>query len=372
MFGNFYNHRRVLITGHSGFKGSWLSIWLSELGAEVHGFSLENTQPFSLYQTIPKSVWKSETFGDVASSECLSECIEQSDPEVVFHLAAQSLVRQSYLDPLETFRVNVLGTATVLNNFRKKKTPTTIVVATSDKCYENLGWEFGYRENDVLGGVDPYSASKAAAEIVVGSWRRAFFEPGAGFCQIATARAGNVIGGGDYSADRLIPDCVRSQISNTPLLVRNPQSVRPWQHVLDCLSGYIWLGACLAQGKSKVISAGAFNFGPPPESHRTVAGLLKCWYESWPGTWKHQEAVSSGKEAKFLTLSIERARELLNWSPTWTFEQAIHETAFWYRSRHVDRYPDVAGLCVDQIKRFMEESKKRNASWSTTQTISRE
>src|SRR5215475_211381 len=264
MFNGFYQGKRVAVTGHTGFKGAWLSLWLKKLGASVWGVSLPPPTHPNLYEVIQTGTFEGETECDIRDLDQLAKTVKSIQPEVLFHLAAQPIVRRSYMEPLETFQTNALGTAHILESVRRAAVGCVLVIITSDKCYENREWEFAYRENDPLGGHDVYSMSKAATELVAQSWNRSFFKPNEKLGPVVTVRAGNVIGGGDYAADRILPDCMRALMAKKPILVRNPYAVRPWQHVLECLSGYLWLAAEL-NGKdksSKLVSA--FNFGPEP------------------------------------------------------------------------------------------------------------
>jgi len=322
-----YRGRRVLITGHTGFKGSWLALWLCELGSELAGIALApDTQP-NHWALLDLPV--DDRRLDVRDGAALARALTEFQPEIVFHLAAQPLVRRSYCDPIETWSTNVMGTAHLLEACRKTASVRAVVIVTSDKCYENREWPWGYRENDRLGGHDPYSASKAGAEFVVASYRSAFFSaPDAPL--LASARAGNVIGGGDWSEDRLIPDLVRSIKNNTPLAIRSPQATRPWQHVLESLHGYLLLGQKLLEGDRTF--AQAWNFGPEPEANRSVAEVLDRVRRDWPALRWRITSEPQPHEARLLYLDSAQARSRLNWQPVWTFDQAIATTTDWYRA----------------------------------------
>jgi len=274
MFGDFYTGKQVLVTGHTGFKGGWLSLWLGSLGAKVSGYGLPAPTHPNFHELIQDGVFSREFIGDVRDLSCLRSAVERIRPEVVFHLAAQPLVRLSYREPLETLSSNVMGTANLLEAVRQTECAAAVVIVTSDKCYENRQWVHGYRENDAMGGHDVYSMSKGAAELVVQSWRRSFFAPNAKLGNVATARGGNVIGGGDYAPDRLVPDCIRALLGRQSIAIRNPSATRPWQHVLDCLSGYLWLGSQLARQEKNSPIADAFNFGPGVQAGMTVVELV--------------------------------------------------------------------------------------------------
>lgn len=326
-FENSYKGRRVLLTGHTGFKGSWLALWLKSLGAEVFGLSLPaSTEPNHcslLALDIP------EFLVDIRDAEAVNHALKQVQPEIVFHLAAQPLVRRSYRDPLETWSTNVMGTAHVLEACRLNDSVRAIVVVTTDKCYQNNEWHWGYREIDRLGGHDPYSASKAGAELVAASYRSAFFSK-QNAPLLATARAGNVIGGGDWSEDRLIPDLARAMKKSESLEIRSPNSTRPWQHVLESLSGYLLLGEKLLQGRHEF--AEAWNFGPDSEGNQTVAMLLNTLSRHWPEVSWHLSEEPQLHEATLLHLDSAKARQKLGWKPVWRFDQAVEVTADWYRS----------------------------------------
>ena len=306
LFGDLYRGRRVLLTGHTGFKGSWLALWLDQLGANLAGVALPpNTLP-NHWDLLGLGV--SDHRLDIRDAQTLSRAVGDFQPEIVFHLAAQPLVRRSYRDPAETWSTNVMGTVNLLEACRQTKSVRAIIVVTSDKCYENQEWEQGYRENDRLGGYDPYSASKAATELVAASYRKAFFHE-TNVPLLATARAGNVIGGGDWCEDRLVPDLVRAITNKTSLEIRSPDSTRPWQHVLESLSGYLVLGQKLLEGHHKC--ADAWNFGPERDGNRTVADVLTRLSAHWPELAWHVTGQIQPHEAKLLCLDSSKAREEL-------------------------------------------------------------
>ncbi|HWF18218.1 MAG TPA: CDP-glucose 4,6-dehydratase [Verrucomicrobiae bacterium] len=366
MFNGFYQGRRVLVTGHTGFKGAWLSLWLKELGATVWGVSLPAPTNPNFHEVIAEHTFKGEIECDIRDSESLSKAVKKIKPDVVFHLAAQPLVRLSYAQPIETLQTNALGTANLLEAVRKTELPCPVVVVTSDKCYENREWEFAYRENDPLGGHDIYSMSKAATELVAQAWNRSFFKPDKKLGPVVTARAGNVIGGGDYAADRILPDCVRSLIAKKPILVRNPHAVRPWQHVLECLSGYLWLAARL-EGEDKMSRlAGAFNFGPEPSSRQPVQKLVEEVLTHWPGKWVDGSDPNSPHEATLLTLSIEKAGALLQWSPVWDFQEAVGRSIEWYHERHALKNKEMLALSNAQIHAYVEAAKRKKIAWAVS------
>ncbi|MBG87616.1 MAG: CDP-glucose 4,6-dehydratase [Verrucomicrobiales bacterium] len=364
MFRNYYRGRKILVTGHTGFKGAWLSLWLHELGAEVSGFSdVVPTKP-SLFEVIDKGTFRHDIRGDVSDAKIVAKAIKKTKPDLVFHLAAQPLVRLSYKKPLSTLQTNVMGTANVLEALRNSGQKTHVLVVTSDKCYENRNWDYGYRENDPLGGHDIYSASKGATEVMTHAWARSFFEPDKELGNVCSARAGNVVGGGDYAADRIIPDCVRALQKKDAIQVRNPKATRPWQHVLDCLSGYLWLGARVATGGKNSSFASAFNFGPRKESNRNVGELVEAVLQTWPGKWKHLKQKNAPHEAKLLHLSTDKATRELNWFPVWEFEETIHHTIEWYRRRHTGGRIDMREFSRQQIQAFSDAAKDAEQEWA--------
>lgn len=364
MFGGYYQGRRVLVTGHTGFKGAWLSLWLKQLGASVHGLGLKAPTRPSLYEVIPTGTFDSEHRVDVREFAPLESAVRELAPDLIFHLAAQPLVRASYTEPLETFTINATGTAHLLEAVRRTGSPANVIIVTSDKCYENHGWDFAYRENDPLGGHDIYSMSKAAADLVAQAWWRSFFAADSRLGRVASVRAGNVIGGGDYAADRLVPDCVRALLAGDEIPVRHPDSTRPWQHVLDCLSGYLWLGARLADAPKDSPLAGAFNFGPGSQSNLPVRCLVEGLLEVLPGRWRHTTTADAPHEALRLDLAIDKAAALLRWFPTWDFNQAVRETALWYEARHFRREKDMTRFSLGQIERFFQAARERRQSWA--------
>ena len=324
-----YRSRRVLVTGNTGFKGSWLSIWLHQLGADVLGYSLDPPTTPALFTQAGVSQFVTQVRGDVRDLEQLTKVWNEFRPEVVFHLAAQSIVRTSYRLPVDTVSTNVLGTVMVMEAARLQQTPVALVLITSDKCYENREWERGYAEDDTLGGRDVYSGSKAAAEILISSYRQSFFGLSARV-PVASARAGNVIGGGDWASDRIVPDTVRALQAGEPVRVRNPGAVRPWQHVLEPLSGYLQLGAALMVRNCRELES-AFNFGPTPDNVQSVGALVslavKCWGS---GEWRDESEPGAPHEATLLQLDIARAGRMLGWRPRWNFEEAVAMTVDWY------------------------------------------
>jgi CDP-glucose 4,6-dehydratase len=364
-FGNTYGGKRVLVTGHTGFKGSWLCEWLLSLGAEVFGYALPQ-QPYEklFHQLNLSSRLARDERGDVRDQAHLCDIVSEFRPQLVFHLAAQSLVRASYEKPVETFSTNFMGTVNVLEAVRVADNPCTVIAVTTDKCYENREWLHAYREEDAMGGYDPYSASKGSAELAISAYRRSFFS-GSSPVRLASARAGNVIGGGDWAPDRIIPDCIRSLASGGVIQVRNKRATRPWQHVLEPLSGYLWLGACLhrARSNNEIQSlASAFNFGPTLASNRSVADLVDELLKHWKGHWEDQSDPNAPHEASRLNLAIDKAHHLLGWIPTWGFDRTIRETAQWYIADFQSH--DVAALVLEQIQTYTKSARDIENTWA--------
>jgi CDP-glucose 4,6-dehydratase len=363
MFGNVFRNKTVWLSGATGFKGSWISEWLLALGARVHGFSLPPETTPALFDQLNLKERIQHQFADIRDPALVRSSIESVQPDFVFHLAAQAVVRFSYEQPVETYATNVMGTIHVLEALRGLKKPCAAVMITTDKCYENREWLHGYREDDPLGGHDPYSSSKAAAEIAISAWRRSFFSNHP--VHVASARAGNVIGGGDWARDRIVPDCIRALQAGKPIPVRNKAATRPWQHVLEPLSGYLWLAARLAQTAapgSPLLAA--FNFGPGHESNRNVAQLVEEVLKHWPGQWQDQGDPKAAHEARLLQLSTDKAHALLGWFPTWQFSDAVRHTVEWYRSSVAK--PEGSALrelVHQQIAGYCQDAARQRAAW---------
>ncbi len=361
LFGGIYKGKTVLVTGHTGFKGSWLSHWLAKMGAKVVGFALEpNTNP-NHFRILNLKI-KSEIY-NINNIYSIKRIIKHYKPEIIFHLAAQPLVRESYDDPLFTFTTNIIGTANLLEACRNNYFVKAVVAVTSDKCYENNEWLWGYRESDAMGGFDPYSASKGCAELIVSSYRRSFFNLNdynkTHNTLIATARAGNVIGGGDWSKDRLIPDIVRATEQSDKVMIRNPNSTRPWQHVLDPLSGYLLLGQGLLEGKTDL--AEAFNFGPTDEGASTVADIVKLAKKAWDEIdIVVDKSTKHPHEANFLKLDCSKAHNKLNWKNTWELNDTINKTISWYKSYYMGNTIKTD----DDITDFIKDAKTKKAIWT--------
>lgn len=360
LFDGFYRGKSVLVTGHTGFKGSWLALWLHQLGAKVTGFALPPDTHPSHFDLIGLKRLTRHIEGDIRDIQAVDRAMDIAKPQMVFHLAAQALVRDSYDDPKKTFDTNIGGTVNVLESVRRSPTVRTVVMVTSDKCYENREWDWGYRESDKLGGHDPYSASKGAAEIVCTAYRLSFFHrEGRGpHLGLATARAGNVIGGGDWAHDRIIPDCVRALSKNQPIVIRNPRSTRPWQHVLDPLHGYLLLAKDLWRDPERF--NGPWNFGPVLSDQITVRELAERFIASW-GSGKIKSARRKEKplhEARLLHLCIDQAVNRLNWHPVLDSSSAVDWTVEWYKSMYGGQQTS-AVLSLKQIKTFSRIAMKK-------------
>lgn len=352
--GSFWQGKSVLVTGHTGFKGGWLSLWLSQMGAKVHGYALPPLTEHNFFNlTEANRIYNSSQLKDVRDSDAILKYCREQQPEIIFHLAAQPLVRRSYADPVETFESNIMGTLHLLQAARQIDSIRAVVVVTSDKCYENREWAWGYRENEALGGHDPYSASKACAELVAHSWQVSFFEDTEQSpCAVATARAGNVIGGGDWSEDRLIPDVLASLDAGNPVVLRNPAAVRPWQHVLEPLSGYLLLA-------EKLYTEGAawaepWNFGPSDADTTAVADVVSLLMselgsdDHWQQDHRFQPA-----EAQLLRLDCSKARQRLQWLPVWSLQRALKEVAIWHSSWRKNHC--MHQVSIDTIDRYVND-----------------
>jgi CDP-glucose 4,6-dehydratase len=342
----FWAKRRVLLTGHTGFKGAWLALWLRQKGADVHGLSLTPNSSPSLFDQLGLAGQIGHRIGDIRAPQLVADYLYGVDPEVVFHLAAQPLVRHSYRAPLETWETNVMGTVHLLEAVRVRGAHCAVVVVTTDKVYENKEWVYAYREEDRLGGHDPYSASKVACELAVDSFRRSFLADGQ--VMLASARSGNVIGGGDWSEDRILPDLARALARGEALELRNPHAIRPWQHVLDSLAGYMNIAERLWGGSTDVETA--FNFGPDAADRHSVRALVEEALGNWPGTWREASDPDAPHEAGQLSLATDKARAILGWAPRWGFEEAVRRTVCWYREVHEGADPRQVSLA--QIAAF--------------------
>jgi len=365
LFGDIFRGKRVLVTGHTGFKGSWLCIWLKELGADIVGYALE---PYTERDNFVVSGLKDKIYhviGDVRDYQKLTKVFEKYQPEFVFHLAAQPIVRESYIKPKDTYDINIGGTVNVLECCRLIDSVRIIINITSDKCYENREWVWGYRENDPVGGYDPYSSSKGCSELVTTAYRNSFFNPN-DFEKhkkaLSSVRAGNVIGGGDWQKDRIIPDCIRALENNQPIKIRNPNATRPWQHVLDPLSGYLFLAQRLLEDPSRF--SGAWNFGPTEIRHINVVELAERFVDAW-GNGRielDQSDRYTPHEARLLQLSIDKVAHELNWIPVLDSSTALDWTIDWYKAWRRDK-KDLRDISLKQIHAYVEAASGENVQW---------
>jgi len=351
-----YKNKKVLITGHTGFKGSWLTVWLSELGADITGFSLDPKTERDNYLLCNLSNRITDIRGDIRNKSEVFEIFEKVKPEVVIHMAAQALVLGGYSNPLYTYETNTLGTANILEAIRNSNSVHTSILITTDKVYENKEWIWGYRENDPVGGFDPYSASKGASDIIIKSYRNSFFNPKKYLDHgksISSVRAGNVIGGGDWSENRIIPDCIKAIENNKVIEIRNPAATRPWQHVLEPLGGYLLLGAKMIESPEKF--SDDWNFGPNIENIVDVKSLVSTMIKQYnSGNWKDISNDNSPHEAHLLSLDISKAYYQLGWKPVLDFNDTVNYTVEWYKEY---KEKDVYQICKDQIKKYSEKWK---------------
>ena len=362
MFGNFFKDKKILVTGHTGFQGSWLTLWLKLLGARVIGYSLPPPTKPSLFESLELENDITHIIADIRNLDELKRAISSNEPDLIFHLAAQSLVRESYEKPVETFSTNILGTVNVLDCIRNSTTVKGCIVYTSDKSYENVGTKQVYTENDRLGGNDPYSASKASSEIVTTAYRNSFFGK-VSSPRIATIRAGNVIGGGDWSKDRLIPDFVRAVINKQKINVRNPEHTRPWQFVLEPLSGILWLAVKMIE-ESKYSEA--WNFGPSSDSKQfTVKMMLKAISTEWGINESIMEENTNNElhEDKFLNIDSSKAEKFLGLKLVYNLQETITETVSWYK-HFTEQKNEIKNFSIEQIKNYTDHAKQLNLSWT--------
>ncbi len=348
----FWKNRKVFVTGHTGFKGSWLCLWLQEMGAQVRGYALSPpTQP-SLFELAAVGEEMDSVIGDIRHFQFLKETLKEFNPEIIFHLAAQPLVRVSYAQPLETFETNVMGTVHILNAARLLPGVKALVNVTTDKCYENREWVWGYRENEPLGGYDPYSSSKACSELITNAFSQSYFNPmSTGFsgCNVATARAGNIVGGGDWAVDRLIPDVLRGFENKAPVEIRSPRALRPWQYVLEPLSGYLNLAQRLVEDGAEF--AEAWNFGPTNEDTKTVEWIVKRLADEWgEGAEWHLSEGSHPHETQCLRLDCSKAATRLHWATQWSLTHSLRKIVAWHKA-HMNDVP-MRGYTLNEIKEY--------------------
>jgi CDP-glucose 4,6-dehydratase len=360
---NEFEGKKVLVTGHTGFKGVWLSLWLSKLGAQVFGVSLSVPTEPSHYVAAGLDGRVQDYRLDIRDAGALKSLVHEIQPDFVFHLAAQALVRRSYADPVDTWQTNTMGTINLLEALRRLEKPCVAVLITSDKCYDNVEWVWGYRETDALGGPDPYSASKGAAELAIRSYVKSFF-PADGKVRIGVGRAGNVIGGGDWAEDRIVPDCMRAWSRGETVPLRNPLATRPWQHVLEPLSGY--LNLALALSENAALHGQPFNFGPPAQQNHSVGELVTAMTGHWDQVrWEDVSAQYGGPyESGLLKLNCDKALHHLRWRAVWDFDVTVRETALWYRRYYEQPLQSIADFSLSQIQAYVDAAQKQGLAWA--------
>jgi CDP-glucose 4,6-dehydratase len=364
MFSGVFSGSRVLVTGHTGFKGSWLCEWLLLLGARVTGYGLQPEASPALFSQLGLASRLEHVIGDIRSADAVRQVVLDTRPDFIFHLAAQPLVRRSYREGSYTWETNVLGTVYLLEALRLLDKACVAVMVTSDKCYHNNEWTFGYRETDPLGGHDPYSSSKAGAELAIASWRRSFFPTGHAV-QIASVRAGNVIGGGDWAQDRIVPDAIRSLSRSETIDVRHPSATRPWQHVLEPNSGYLALAAAMATRPGDPMLTTAFNIGPSTDANQSVRHLVEAVLECWPGSWRAIESAGAPHEASLLQLDTSKIQAAVGWRPTWTFAEAVRRTIKWYRDVLEGSGHNVVNRTHTDIRAYEADASKQRVVWTS-------
>jgi CDP-glucose 4,6-dehydratase len=362
LFGNVYEGRRVLVTGHTGFKGSWLALWLDAMGASVVGYALDPPTLPNLFEPLGLAGRITHVHGDVRDSDSLKSVFRRHEPEIVFHLAAQPLVRFGYIEPVLTYETNVMGTVNLLEAVRETPGVKAVINVTSDKCYENREQDYAYLETDPMGGFDPYSSSKGCSELVTAAYRNSFLR--GNNVQLASARAGNVVGGGDWADDRIIPDCIRALSAGERIAVRNPQAIRPWQHVLEPLAGYLWLASRMWQGDAGF--DGAWNFGPDAAKQIPVSEIVDTVIREWgSGSWyKPETADAAPHEAGLLNLDCTKAADLLGWHPLYDMDATLRATTAWYKA--ASQGGDVPGITLGDIEEYVGEAVRKRSTWATT------
>lgn len=366
VFSDCYQDKKVLITGNTGFKGSWLSVWLKELGAEVYGISNGiPTKPNSLFEELDLEHKINYINADIRDGEKMKSIFYEVKPDFVFHLAAQPIVIRSFNDPVETMTTNIIGTVNILEALRFLNHQCSAVIITSDKCYDNVEWLWGYKETDALGGKDPYSASKGAAELMIKTYVHSYFMKSQSHARVTSVRAGNVIGGGDWAENRIVPDCIKAWLNNTPVEIRSPQSTRPWQHVLEPLSGYLQAGKMLSEDAS--LNGEAFNFGPNADQNKTVLELIVGLASYWGENKNLYKVIPPPvfHEAGLLKLNCDKALQVLHWKPVMNFDETIRFTSTWYKTA-ASECDNLYQCTVGQIEEYIHLAKERNLVWCSS------
>ena len=365
MFNNIYYNKKVLVTGHTGFKGSWLCLWLKLMGARVYGISDVIYDEPSLFTVAGVEQQITSHLADIRDLPKMIALVAEIEPDFLFHLAAQPIVKLAFEQPIDTFTTNIIGTANLLEALRKYNKPCIAVMITSDKCYDNVEWVWGYKETDHLGGKDPYSASKGAAELMIKTYYHSYFKK-EGIIKIASVRAGNVIGGGDWAANRIVPDCFRAWATGEKVIIRSPYATRPWQHVLEPLGGYLRTGQLLFEPSGAEINGGAYNFGPPTDQNYTVLDLLQKLATNWDASDTDILQVEPGNfpESGLLKLNIDKALYDMHWIPTLNFNETAVFTANWYKHYYRDNNKDMQQFTITQINDYVDEAKKKQIAWA--------
>jgi CDP-glucose 4,6-dehydratase len=365
MYNNIYANKKVLVTGHTGFKGGWLSLWLKLMGADVYGISNEEYPQPSLFNVAEIGHQMRSDIADIRDMDKMLELIGEIKPDFVFHLAAQPIVKLAFEQPVDTFTTNIIGTANILEALRKLNNPCIAVMITSDKCYDNVEWVWGYKETDHLGGKDPYSASKGAAELIIKTYFHSYFKKD-NIIKMASVRAGNVIGGGDWADSRIVPDCFRAWAKDQKVIIRSPNATRPWQHVLEPLSGYLRTGQLLARPEKANINGEAYNFGPPTDQNYTVLDLLKELAINWDEANSDILQVEPGNfpESGLLKLNIDKALFDMQWNPTLNFKETAAFTSDWYQQYYKKQQADMLGFTLQQINNYTAIAKQKGLLWA--------
>jgi CDP-glucose 4,6-dehydratase len=365
MFNNLYKDKKVLVTGHTGFKGGWLSLWLKLMGADVYGVSNEVYNSPSLFGVANIESQMQSTMADIRDLQSMKDLVAKIQPDFVFHLAAQPIVKTAFIDPIDTFTTNIIGTANILEALRVADNPCIVVMITSDKCYDNVEWVWGYKETDHLGGKDPYSASKGAAELMIKTYFHSYFKKD-GKIKMASVRAGNVIGGGDWADSRIVPDCFRAWADDQKVIIRSPDATRPWQHVLEPLSGYLRTGQLLALPEKADINGEAYNFGPPTDQNYTVLDLLKELAANWDPNNQDILQVEPGNfpESGLLKLNIDKALFDMQWVPTLNFKETAAFTSDWYQQYYKQENADMLAYTMQQIDNYIDVAKNKGLVWA--------
>ncbi len=361
MFHNIYKGKKVFITGHTGFKGGWIALWLKELGAEIIGYSLPPPTKPSFFESVGlESIIDHHVIGDIRDRDKLISVMKEFKPDFVFHLSAQPFVRLSYKEPLLTYETNVMGTVNLFEAVKNINSVKVLINVTSDKCYENKEWVYGYREIDPLGGYDPYSSSKACSELITNAYRNSFFKDKA--IALSSVRAGNVIGGGDWAEDRLIPDCIRALCQNKTIIIRNPQAIRPWQYILEPLSGYLWLGALMY--RDNINYSSSWNFGPVEDDIITVEDVVRLTLKYWGNGDYALDTAVHPHEASLLKLDCSKAHSILKWQPVYNTYKAIEETIHWYKEYYNIKDKDkMNAITISQIEGYVKEARNKKIPW---------